>query len=92
MTRRYAQLSNSTLMASSHLYCAKRSRTGPRPNHGPKRFIPFLFVYHSYIGRENIAHVLIKFGSNPAGMTTSEKRRREVLALSAKYDFLIFEG
>lgn len=80
-------------MASNPLYCAKHWRTGRRPNHGPKRFIPFLFVFYSYyIDKRSIAHVLIKFGSNPAGMTTSEERRREVLALSAKYDFLIFEG
>lgn len=33
-----------------------------------------------------------QFGCNPTGMTASDDRRREVLELARKYNFLILEG
>ncbi|KAH0832989.1 pyridoxal phosphate-dependent transferase [Lanmaoa asiatica] len=34
----------------------------------------------------------VPYGGNPAGMTTTVERRREILALAREHDFLIMEG
>ena len=40
----------------------------------------------------DLKKIHLKYGGNPTGLTTSAERRREVLGLAQKYNFLILEG
>ena len=39
-----------------------------------------------------VYHFIVQYGCNPTGMTAALERRREVLALAKKHDFIILEG